>query len=469
VSRLNVLFPVETINRELDYRLFLAVMLANKANSVFVGQHDVIHEMSKYMRHGVYIGKNVFPNGRDMETGQRHRVLKERGFVVVYLDEEGGSFRGDTEDAWARTLESQMDVTRLEADDYVCAWGEFQKDLYASRNPRCRSNIRTTGHPRFDLYKTRYREYFQRDAQRIRRKHGPFILINTALSLANPGPGIEYAFCRENGWDPGNPSKRIRHIAEYSYLCSVLNSFLSLINRLSLAFPKLNIVVRPHPTEDFDFYGKIFAGVPNVRCVHEGPVAPWLFACEALVQNGCTTGVEAYLAGTKVIVYRNPERPEFEPFLPNTLGLTCRDEESVVEAIKTLIENQAVAQEAASDRAVSLLENLRADSFAAIQTVYQECESRISGNGGQFDMSAFFMKDAIRAMKREVKSRIRPYIPRRLMKNRYSARWIRVFDQMFYGFRESDVRARLGIASAVVRKDVEMRFYSRDLFRIEAR
>jgi surface carbohydrate biosynthesis protein len=468
MSRLNVLFPVETINRELDFRLFLAVMLANRRNTIFVGQHDVIHSMALHMRGGVYIGKNVFPRGlAGQENSDRHRALKEHDFVVVYLDEEGGIFRGDRDEGWARALQSQMDVRRLEADDYLCAWGHFQRTMYESLEPRCVQNIRTTGHPRFDLYKPQYRHYYSPAIERIRQRYGPFILINTNLSLANPGPGIEYSFSLANGWDVTNPETRVRHIAEYSYLCSVLHSFLSLTNRLSLEFPEVNVVIRPHPTEDFEFYSKIFAGVPNVHAVHDGPVAPWLLACEALVHNGCTTGIEAHLGGARVIAYRNPVHTDFEPYLPNTLGLTCNDEDSVVRALKAVLRRAPITQETVSERALSLLENLRADSFEAVRAVYEEAESANRGPG-QFDARAFFLRDRIRAVKRRARRQLRPYVPKRLMRNRLSPRWIRSFEQMFYGFREDELRQRLDTVTRLQNKHARLRFHSPELFSVDA-
>ena len=54
----NILFAIESISRELDYKLLLACMLLTKDRVVYIGQHDYSFFMSKYMNGGVYLGKN---------------------------------------------------------------------------------------------------------------------------------------------------------------------------------------------------------------------------------------------------------------------------------------------------------------------------------------------------------------------------------------------------------------------------
>ena len=40
--RTDILFPIETINRELDFRLWLACLHASPHRRIFIGQHDTM-------------------------------------------------------------------------------------------------------------------------------------------------------------------------------------------------------------------------------------------------------------------------------------------------------------------------------------------------------------------------------------------------------------------------------------------
>ena len=85
---------------------------------------------------------------------------------------------------------------------------------------------------------------------------------------------------------------------------AVFKDFQQLIPRLEKAFPQLNIVVRPHPTERHDVYNEIAAGCARVHVTNQGNVVPWILATRAVLHNGCTTGIEAFVMGVPAISYR---------------------------------------------------------------------------------------------------------------------------------------------------------------------
>ena len=71
----------------------------------------------------------------------------------------------------------------------------------------------------------------------------------------------------------------------------------TLTHNLANKFPELNFIYRPHPSEDHDYYKVIFKGVKNINVEHDGNVIPWILACKLLLHDGCTTAIEATLAG----------------------------------------------------------------------------------------------------------------------------------------------------------------------------
>ena len=53
---MNLLLPIETINREIDFKLVLASLLANQSHSIFIGQHDFLMQLLPKIENGLYIG-----------------------------------------------------------------------------------------------------------------------------------------------------------------------------------------------------------------------------------------------------------------------------------------------------------------------------------------------------------------------------------------------------------------------------
>jgi hypothetical protein len=109
---------------------------------------------------------------------------------------------------------------------------------------------------------------------------------------------------------------------------AIFENFQRLIPSLEQTFPDYTIVVRPHPTENHEIYSKIAAGCSRVRVTNEGNVVPWLLATAAVIHNGCTTGLEAYVMGIPAISYRATVNDYYDLGfyrLPNVLSHQCFD------------------------------------------------------------------------------------------------------------------------------------------------
>ena len=150
----NILFPIESISREIDYKLVLAAMCSDE-DVVYIAQHDYLYYISKFMSGGTYLGKNLFAINTDGTWKSRHTKLKKRGFSIVYLDEEGAVYWGD-EETWRRRLNKRINVDEIKKDDHICTWGSFQKQHYQNVTKALPDNIVVTGHPRFDLFRGKY-------------------------------------------------------------------------------------------------------------------------------------------------------------------------------------------------------------------------------------------------------------------------------------------------------------------------
>jgi hypothetical protein len=107
---------------------------------------------------------------------------------------------------------------------------------------------------------------------------------------------------------------------------AVFEDFQALIPKLDKAFPDYTFIVRPHPTENQQVYQQIATQCDNVHVNNEGNVVPWLMGARALIHNGCTTGVEAYLMEIPAISYRATISPDYDDgffHLPNSLSYQC--------------------------------------------------------------------------------------------------------------------------------------------------
>jgi len=459
-EKLNILLPVETINRELDFRLFLASKLAKPNNRIFIGQHDLIARLSKHIQGGMWIGKNIFALFPDTSL-ERYHTLQQNNFQIIHLEEEGAIYPGG-KDKWEHYLRLRLDPGVLRANDYVCTWGDFQREFYLNQNPRNAANFRTTGHPRFDLYKPEYREYFAEDADAIRARYGDFILVNTNLTYANNGLGLGDTFSRRYAYNPEDIDTRRYYVNMWAHAAQTLALFVRVINRISIEYPDINIVIRPHPSEDRQFYQTIFKDIKNVHTVHEGGVSPWLFACKILIHDGCTTGVEAFLADTNIINYKSVVDPKHDLFLPNIFGIKKFKEDDVLETVGEMLAAKAPTPPAAdwNETAHAMMANFKHDSFAKLLEVIDEAEAKMDKSRSSFNESGFKMQEAKHRARDRAKAIVRPFLP-------HKNRDFKLYQSHFYGLESAAISKKLQKIRAITGKNVKFTAHSDALISIE--
>ena len=210
---MNILLPIETINRELDFKLVLGSLLSNGKHRIYIGQHDFLIKLLPKMYGGVYIGKNIFHKRSDLEDGKVYHLLKKHGFDIIYLHEEGAVFTG-TESDWKQVISRQYSLDYFDENDVVCVWGNFQRDFDQSRGSN--APIVTTGHPRFDLYKPKWQQIYKSTVNSIKQKYGDYILVNGNYSGANHGLGVEYLFSDKGNYTIDDPETRLKRISAYA-------------------------------------------------------------------------------------------------------------------------------------------------------------------------------------------------------------------------------------------------------------
>lgn len=461
MERVNVLFPLEVINRDLDYRLFLAVKAANERNRVFVGQHDAIYRLSRSMRGGIYLGQYVFRSLFPQETGARYRDVKSRGFAVIHLHEEGAIYYGGPKD-WGPALRQRIDPTAMDGEDHVLTWGETQRQALLEMKPRCAANIRTTGHPRFDLLTRDYRAYYEEDVAALPKPPSRFVLINTNLVLANSCMGLSDTFSAVRNYDPASAQSRLDHFAKWGHNNRILVGFVEMINRVSLELPSVHFVVRPHPAENHDYYKEIFRGIGNVSVVHHGSVMPWVLASELLLHNGCTTGIEARLAGKPVINYFSMPEGKYDCYLPNVFGQRCTTPDEVIDTIGAILagEGDRATLEHVPNQARSLMANFEQESFPRVLEVLAEVEQTAARREQRWSRRQHRAGEAIHAAGAAAKGVARRFAPAR--RARFQA-----FSQIFYGFQEAVVRTKLDRIQRMLGKRVTFELHSPELLSIE--
>ena len=354
-----LIIPVENQVRELDAKLFLASVAAERGFPVILGSRAFVHYRVASIPRGVYLAKSM----RKL-SNRMFGILRKLGHEIVAWDEEGlVRFAGD--EYYRRRLSPKA----IRHVAHLLVWGEDNATALRAYPGYNGAPIHITGNPRVDLMRPELRDFYRPDADSIREKYGDFLLINTNFGQINhfyshlgemkaavEGRGPD----ADNAYDVGRGRMKVR----------LFEDFLSMLPILCKAFPQKTIVLRPHPSESHEPWLAIAAEHPNLHVVNQGSVVPWLLAARALIANGCTTLIEAAIIGLPAVNYRPLSEPELEDPLPRQFGYPAESVEQVVETLSAILKGELSAEQSEQQQQL-LAHNIAALSgpFAAERMV----------------------------------------------------------------------------------------------------
>jgi surface carbohydrate biosynthesis protein len=396
-----LIIPVENQVRELDPKLFLASTAAARGFPCVVGSRREIEFRIDAFPRSIYLSKSM-----TVRSALFFTVARKLGHEIVTWDEEA-LVHLPSKIYFSRRL-SPLAIRYVSG---LFAWGPDNATLWESyAGLPSTTPIHITGNPRADLLRSETRSFYWQEVEEIRKKFGDFILVNTNFNHVNafyPSMNL-FRPAKRPGQRPKFGRAARGMTLEYAeglrdHKQAVLEDFKKTIPALEREFPHCNIVVRPHPTENQDTYRRIAAQCSHVHVTNEGNVVPWLLATKAVVHNGCTTGLEAYVLGVPAITYRATVNETYDNGfyrVPNLLSHQCFDHEHLRSTLseilagrlgpadgderKVLLRNHLAAMEGplACERIVDALEQLVEPMALANESGLRERWQRLYITGG---------------------------------------------------------------------------------------
>jgi len=336
-----LLIPVENQVRELDPKLLLACIGAQRGFSAYVGSRREMHFHITSFPRGIYLSKSMTA-ASDMVFG----IMRKLGHEIVAWDEEA-MVHLPAEAYYSRRLSPAA----MAYVSHFLAWGEDNAELWRGFPglPK-NASIDVTGNPRNDLLRPELHAYYDEDVEKIRKTYGPFILVNTNFNHVNAFTPSQNLFkpVETPGELPGFGRAATGMSRKYAeglrdHKQAVFADFQRMIPALEKAFPDYTIVVRPHPTESQEIYHDMAARCQRVKVTNDGNVVPWLLATRALIHNGCTTGAEAYVMRVPAITYRATinETYDFGFYrLPNLASHPCLSFGELQTTLQKILSNE---------------------------------------------------------------------------------------------------------------------------------
>lgn len=323
--------PIETVSREMDAKLLLSVKAIDSGYTVFIGSKGRVKTLANIIKHGIWIDKG---HG-DHYMSERLNSLIKSNIVCAAFDEEALAIVSPEIYLNHRNIRSGAALNSIHC---VFAWGDYQAKVM---EPLVKDNSKVciSGSLRFDLLKKPYCEIYNQKILEIKKTYGQFILINTNFHpWNNSGRAKGYIEKRRRAGAISTNSDEIFYLNRVRYTRRLFHHYASSAIALSRAFPDLSILIRPHPSECLETWLETVKGYNNLHVVRDGNVHPWILASECVIHTGCTTGLEAFVAGKPVVKFHPIFKKEYESSIANSVGVPIYCSKALIDQVKLNME-----------------------------------------------------------------------------------------------------------------------------------
>ena len=312
----------QVTTRDLDSRILLAYRFASEGYEVYLGRNKGVLRASAVASNGVMYFADNFTD----IAGQGFDRIKRNENLIFAVDEESIAY--DDPEIYSLT---RVSCRAINLATNVFATNDIHKSVIHSycNEISLSEKVVTTGLPRFDLLTHKYRGIYDRPVDALRRRYGKFILV-TSHGVINNKDIIdkELGKLRKKYQEKFNHKLSDEDLArigtgmlENSDLhAQFFRDLLEVICRLPM---KHTFVVRPKGDESAEkIENAIGKKIPrNMVFDSSYNIQPWVLAADAMVHCNSGSGVDGYMAGIPVIMYK-PAGTRYKYYSPTPTSVS---------------------------------------------------------------------------------------------------------------------------------------------------
>jgi len=294
--------PLEVFKREYINKLLLAAEVATRGMPVFIGHKSSIIRLVKAAKEpGIFFYKSSEGPGCEYFDD-----LRLKGFKIVAQDEESGTVYDHFSKFYERRSSLQ---TAANLDMFFC-WGHDDYNYIRTMSPGREDKIKITGSPRTCLWGRHGQEYYREQIENIQKKYGPFVLIASNFASGNGYLSDKETIALMASYPSWTPEEQARHAERVSFDNRMIRLLVEASNEITSS-GKHNIVIRPHPSENIETWRNLIKGNSRIFLEPDGDITPWILSAKCIIQNGCTSALEASAANIPTLAFGETETDIF--------------------------------------------------------------------------------------------------------------------------------------------------------------
>ena len=326
---MNIYIKLEIETRELISRLMAGVYAASKGHKVLIGDDELLSLVQKKkLQPGIILEKSITPSESRIKQLEDYKRNKS---IITTIDEEGGLLRDNLE----TFINSRFSEKTISLSDKIFCWGEYDYKCLLKLFPKYRKKFVITGNPRVNTWSKKYKKLFT--LSEIKNKKYILISSNLGIGVSTKRLSDIFKFHINNNYFDSKEYEQ-DFVEMQNFNLQLLFKFVSAIKYITKRFPKVNFIVRPHPSESVSNWYNFFDKIENLKISKNLTHSEWIENSDIIIHNGCTAGVEAFARNKKIISFE-PTENKSKMHFANQFGHKAKNEIELGDIIEKIYDN----------------------------------------------------------------------------------------------------------------------------------
>jgi len=326
--------PIEIVDRELGGAILLSAEALSRGWLVILGgKQGIFNNMSRFRNMpGVFFLKSIVPG----EVFKQKEIMAD-GHRIVSLDVEGLAPSNGEAGVRLRYSDASIDLT-----DLLFFWGRSHYDSVRAVYPRIEAKSVVTGSPIIDEILVRGRRAREAGRTSDRKR----ILIGTSCGYANHMNGIEFSRKMTRDAYGKNVDAETSRTLEFEALLDekVFEYWKEAVPRIGDRFRACDVVLRPHPSENKDFWRAHLKGHGNIRIDEGQSILEEMLKADVYIHFNSTSSLTSNILGIPTFMPLPAVRKELEERITfvKDISITTRATEDLLEKIQERIAGSGI-------------------------------------------------------------------------------------------------------------------------------
>lgn len=358
--------PIEIIDRELGGAVLLASTAVMHGWSVVLGgKQAIFNNMTRFRSSpGIFFMKSAVPG----ELFKQKEIISY-GHRIVSLDVEG--LVPSNGEAGVRLRYSAESIEKC---DLLFFWGKEHFSSVRNVYPQINHKSYITGSPIIDELKVRGVKQSVIQNPKQKKK----ILIGTSCGFANHINGIEFSReMRRNAYSDNVSHAEILALELEAYLdIEIFEYWKNAVPLIAKNFPDCDVVLRPHPSENAEFWRSYLKIFKNVRIDSGQPILEELIGANIYIHFNSTSAIAATILKIPTLMPMPPLEKSLQERITYVAGIS-RLAETPEELIDLI--NQELVLKSFDDIPTELYrhcENLKPGAMQASDAIIEAVERK---------------------------------------------------------------------------------------------